>query len=210
MRDKTHTMRQRIAMTKALALAAFGFLMLAAGPVARAEVGEPPTGAVVVTHELTINAPPAAVWQSLTGDISGWWDHSVSKDPARLVIEPVPGGGFREYFADDPEQGGLLHARVTMVRPEKQLILTGPLGFFGSAVMIVSTIELAGEEDETAVKLKAEMAGHLEDGWGDALDRAWRHFLVERLKPYVEAGCHTNPDCGVFASDSEAADSGSE
>lgn len=30
----------------------------------------------------------------------------------------------------------------------------------------------------------------LEEGWAEAVDSVWKHFLVEQLKPYVEQGKH--------------------
>lgn len=70
---------------------------------------------------LTLPGAPEAIYDAVTGDISGWWDHSFSEKPARFYIEPKPGGGFWEIF------------------------------------------------DESG---------------------AWRHFLFERLTPYIESGRH--------------------
>ena len=31
-------------------------------------------------------------------------------------------------------------------------------------------------------------AGQLREGWAEAVDRVWHHFLIERFKPFVESG----------------------
>ena len=48
------------------------------------------------SFEMNFSYPgaPEFVYDHLTGDISGWWDHSFSGTPALLYIEPKPGGGF--------------------------------------------------------------------------------------------------------------------
>jgi hypothetical protein len=33
-----------------------------------------------------------------------------------------------------------------------------------------------------------DASGHVEKGWPETVDSVWNHFLVERLKPYVESG----------------------
>lgn len=33
-------------------------------------------------------------YDAIRGDISGWWDHSISEKPYRLYIEAKPGGGL--------------------------------------------------------------------------------------------------------------------
>ena len=42
----------------------------------------------------------------------------------------------------------------------------------------------------TRLKLTVRAAGHVEPGWADAVDGAWRHFLFERFKPYYESGAY--------------------
>ena len=48
------------------------------------------------THNLTLHGSPQAIYDALTGDISGWWDHSFSDQPYKLYIEARPGGGDRQ------------------------------------------------------------------------------------------------------------------
>ncbi|MCK7528497.1 MAG: hypothetical protein MZV64_68495 [Ignavibacteriales bacterium] len=60
--------------------------------------------------EVTLPGTPEVIFDAVTGDISGWWDHSFTDNPKEFYIEPVPGGGFWEIF--DDEGNGVLHARV--------------------------------------------------------------------------------------------------
>jgi hypothetical protein len=44
--------------------------------------------------------------------------------------------------------------------------------------------------DSTQLTLQAQGSGHMEAGWPDLVAKVWNHFLVERFKPYIEAGKH--------------------
>ncbi len=44
--------------------------------------------------EVTLPGTPEIIFDAVTGDISGWWDHSFSENPKKFYIEPKPGGGF--------------------------------------------------------------------------------------------------------------------
>ena len=174
-------------------------VVLVSGITLQAEVRPIPTGGFVVTHELLLPGSPEAIFDAVTGDISGWWDHSMSESPQALYIEPKPGGGFYEIF--DDEGNGVLHATVIYADRGKLLRFVGPLGFSGSALSLVTSYEflphanpqdsgLVRSGDSTLLKLKVSAAGEVAEGWSDAVDGAWHHFLFERLKPYVEEGRH--------------------
>ncbi|MCW8804045.1 MAG: hypothetical protein OQK57_06570, partial [Ignavibacteriaceae bacterium] len=51
--------------------------------------------------EVTLPGTPEIIFDAVTGDISGWWDHSFSENPKKFYIEPKPGGGFWEIFDDE-------------------------------------------------------------------------------------------------------------
>jgi hypothetical protein len=165
-------------------------VVLVSGITLKAEVRPIPTGGFVVTHEVLLPGSPETIFDAVTGDISGWWDHSLSEAPKALYIEPKPGGGFYEIF--DDEGNGALHATVIYADRGKLLRFVGPLGFSGSALSLVNSYEFEprANGDSTLLKLKVSAAGEVAEGWSDAVDEAWHHFLFERLKPYVEAGRH--------------------
>ncbi len=149
------------------------------------EVRELKVGAFAFERELVVSGAPEYVYDAMTGDVSGWWDHTFSESPERLVLEAKPGGGFYEVF--DAGQGAL-HATVIYADRGKVLRFDGPLGLSGKALQIVHTFQFEPVGDSTRITLEVHAVGELEDGWAEAVENVWRHFLVERFKPYVEAG----------------------
>ena len=53
------------------------------------EVTEQKYGSFNIIHELTLPGPPVTIYDAMTGDISGWWDHSFSESPLHFYIEAV-------------------------------------------------------------------------------------------------------------------------
>jgi uncharacterized protein YndB with AHSA1/START domain len=163
-------------------------LQLSAPPVLRSETKDLKTGAFQVSQELVLPASPEAVFDAVTGDISGWWDHSFSGHPLKLYIEPKPGGGFYEIF--DAAGDGVLHATVNYADRGKILRFTGPLGLAGQAITVVTTYEFSPDPAGTKLRLTCNVSGQIEDGQDKIIDAVWHHFLVERLKPYIESGAY--------------------
>ncbi|OGB63866.1 MAG: hypothetical protein A2Y94_06435 [Caldithrix sp. RBG_13_44_9] len=151
----------------------------------QAENRELQTGAFEVTHQLTLPGSPEKIFDTVTGDISGWWDHSFSEKPRKFYIEPRPGGGFFEIF--DEAGNGVKHAEVIFAGRGKILRFDGPLGLSGHAVKVVTTYTFeSATGDSTLLKVTVNAAGEMEAGWAETVDRVWYHFLFEKLKPYVE------------------------
>lgn len=157
------------------------------------EPGEPGPEPVVTSDSvtafsvaLTVTVPgsPEAVYDALTGDISGWWDHRYSEDPLRFVLEPRPGGRFLEIF--DESGDGVLHATVIYARRGERITYEGPLGFNGQAVQLVTSYKLEPAGDSTRLTVTANAAGTLDARELDALRRVWPHFILERFLPYWE------------------------
>lgn len=179
----------------ALALAGAVVFLPARAPVAaQEEEGEMPpppvtvqpsrTDAFVITRTVALPASPDSVWRVITGDIEPWWDHHVSDDPHRFYIEPKPGGCFCEIF--DESGDGVQHATVTFARRGETLMFEGPLGLLGNALHMVTTYQLEAQGDSTRLLVEIHGAGEVREGWPQAIGRVWRHFLEERLKPYIE------------------------
>lgn len=163
-------------------------LVLVAGD-ATAEPKEGRCGAFSVAQSVVLPGKPETIYDAITGDISGWWDHAFSKAPKRFFIEAKPGGGFWEYF--DDVGNGVKHATVIYADRGKMLRFDGPLGLSGNAVTFVTTytFEPVGA-DSTRLLVTAHCAGEYQDAWPAVVDGVWKHFIVERFKPYVEAGKH--------------------
>ncbi len=140
-------------------------------------------------QQVTLPGKPEIIYDAITGDISGWWDHSFSDKPAKFYIEPKPGGGFYEIF--DASGDGVLHATVTFAQRGKLLRFEGPLGLTGTAFSGVYSYNFAPVgTDSTRLVLDVHGAGEVAEGIPAIVESVWRHFLVERFKPYVEAGKH--------------------
>lgn len=152
-------------------------------------------GAFAFEHVLTLPAAPDVVYDAITGDLSGWWDHSFSGDPARFFIEPWPGGRFLEVFEEGSDDG-VLHATVTLARRPEILRFEGPLGLAGYAVHGVYTYRLEPDGDGTRLTLTTRMVGEIADGWPETVQRAWRHFLFDRLRPFLEGTLPTEESDG--------------
>lgn len=175
---------QHIARTRGLvALVAFTTVLVGSAAVA----AEVPTGSFGFELGVTLPGAPAAIYDLVTGDISGWWDHSMSEHPVRLEIEPKPGGGFWEIF--DASGDGIRHAVVTYAKRGEVLRFEGPLGLTGHAVQMVTTYGLAAVgADSTRLTVTVKAAGEVDPAWPALVEQTWRHFLHERLLPYAAAG----------------------
>lgn len=139
--------------------------------------------------EVTLPGTPEVIFDAVTGDVSGWWDHSFTDKPKEFYIEPIPGGGFWEIF--DDEGNGVLHARVIYADRGKMLRFDGPLGLSGKAIQVVTTYQFKSVGgDSTLFKVSVHAAGEVDEGIPAIVERVWGHFIFEQLKPYVESGKH--------------------
>jgi uncharacterized protein YndB with AHSA1/START domain len=154
-------------------------------PEALAKAGAP-VGAFRFTVVLDLSGTPEQVWDAFTGDVSAWWDHHFSEQPAALVIEPRVGGRFVELF--DGEGNGVVHADVTAAHRGHLLRMVGPLGLAGNATLMVHTLEFAPTDTGTRLTLTCDASGHVEPGWSATVQGVWRHFLIEQFGPWYEAG----------------------
>jgi len=154
----------------------------------RGETKDLKTGAFEVQQEVVLPVSPEALYDTMTGDISGWWDHSFSKHPKKMYIEAKPGGGFWEIFDDSGD--GALHATVIVADRGKMLRFTGPLGLSGEAVNMVTTYEFLPDPAGAKLRLTVNVTGQMEEGEEKVLDAVWHHFLFDRLKPYIESGAY--------------------
>lgn len=143
-------------------------------------------GAFSFTKEVKLPGIPEDIFEAATGDISGWWDHSVSENLVEFYIEPLPGGGFWEFFDDDGN--GALHATVIAADRGKLLRFDGPLGLAGIAIQLVTTYTFeASGTDSTFMKISVHGAGEVHGDTPAIVEKVWEHFIFERFKPYVES-----------------------
>ncbi len=163
--------------------------LLVAWPVSfgRAEVTSITPAGFSVTHEVVLPGVPEVIYDAFTGDVKPWWDHSWTENPRALYIEPRAGGGFYEIF--DDSGNGALHATVITAWRGRVLRMDGPLGLAGHAVSVAHTLEFSARgADSTHIKLTSNCTGQVPEWMPGAVDGVWKHFLIERFKPYVESG----------------------
>lgn len=166
-------------MLRTLALA---LLLLTTSAVAADEV---PTGSFAFSFTTTLPAAPAAAWDAATGDVLPWWDHSMSGDPHAMEIQPRPGGLFLETF--DANGDGVAHATVTYAERNEMLRMEGPMGLAGNAIHMVTTWTFApGAADGTCdLTVAVHAVGEVYEGWPELVESTWRHFIEQRLRPYL-------------------------
>lgn len=139
--------------------------------------------------EVVLPGTPEVIFDAVTGDISGWWDHSMSENPVKFYIEPFPGGGFFEIF--DDAGNGVLHATVIYADRGKALRFDGPLGLSGMAIQFVTTYQFeAVGSDSTLFKVSVHAAGEMSESIPAIVERVWEHFIFEQLEPYIKEGKH--------------------
>lgn len=170
-----------------VALFAFGFLsagFVIGSRVATAPKEFTPRG-FVIEKEVQVPLKPEAAFDAFTGDITPWWDHHFSAKPARLVIEPKPGGHFLEIF--DDKGNGVVHATVTWSERGKKLVFRGALGQFNSlAGEMVHTFLFEPSDSGTKIKLSIHGLGEFQEQTEPIVSKVWDHFLVEQFKTYAE------------------------
>jgi uncharacterized protein YndB with AHSA1/START domain len=160
-------------------------VLLCAQLSAVGQIKETKLSGFTIEQEIVLPGSPVEVYDALTGDISPWWDHHTSEKPKKFFIDPRPGGGFYEIFNDAGD--GVLHATVIYADRGKKLQFTGPLVFSGKVADFAVTYDLAPDPGGTRLHLTSNVAGQLPDGTEKMVDSVWHHFLVERLKPYLES-----------------------
>jgi hypothetical protein len=108
---------------------------------------------------------------------------------------PQPAGGFsfnldttvpgtpEEIF--DALTGNIGGSRGELLRFE------GPLGLAGNALLMVHTYELKPVgTGSTHLTVTVRATGEVQEGWAEAVEGVWHHFIDERFVPYIESGRH--------------------
>ena len=185
-RSTTTTGPLRSKVRSSLAKGAALALSVGMAPLIHAEVRSLTIGGFEFSNVITVPGSPAAVFDLFTGDVSPWWDHHFVEKPKKLYIDPKPGGGFYEIF--DDAGNGALHATVIYADRGKTLRMVGPLGLSGHPLDVVCSLDFGpADGGGTRVTLTVRAAGEVQEGWGAVVEEVWKHFLVERFKPYAEA-----------------------
>jgi len=158
--------------------------------VSRADVTASTPNGFTVKVSTVIHAGPELVYDRLVHNVGDWWSpaHTFSNDSHNLSIDDKPMGCFCEKM---PNNGGVRHAEVIMVMPNKLLVLSGALGPLQKfAVTGTMTIALLPMHHDTRIELTYEVGGFVPGGtetWAAPVDQVLTE-QVSRLKNYVETG----------------------
>jgi len=155
-----------------------------------ADVADSAPNGFTIKIATLIHAGPGEVYNRLVHNVGDWWssDHTFSQDAHNLTIDDKPLGCFCEKL---PNGGGVRHAQVIMVMPNKMLVMSGflgPLQKFGATGTL--TFVLLPMHSDTRVEVIYAVGGYLPDGlntWAAPVDKVLTE-QVNRLKNYVETG----------------------
>jgi uncharacterized protein YndB with AHSA1/START domain len=159
-------------------------------PLAATVADQNANGFTIRISTIVRAAPPELVYDRLVHNVGDWWssDHTVSQDSHNLSLEDKPMGCFCEKL---PGGGGVRHAEVIMVMPNKLLVMSGALGplqKFGDTGTL--TIVLEPVHKDTRIELVYAVGGYLSGGlntWAAPVDSVLTEQIT-RLKNYVETG----------------------
>jgi uncharacterized protein YndB with AHSA1/START domain len=135
---------------------------------------------------VTVDAPPARVFDALTKNLSAWWGAPYLMDQAArdLVVEPNLGG---RVFEDWGGGAGALVATVTSIRKPDHIEWTGRIGMGGAVIGVVAfTLEPKGTA--TLLKLSHRAAGEVTKETERNYGGGWQDLLGTRLRAFVERG----------------------
>jgi uncharacterized protein YndB with AHSA1/START domain len=150
----------------------------------------------LVNFEVSVNAPPAKLYDALVGQVGSWWnpEHTYSHDAKNLSIDARPGGCFCEKL---PNGGGIEQLRVVYVAPPQFVRFSGALGpLQASGVAGSMTWKLTGGPDNTRLELSYSVGGFIQGGFqkiAPAVEIMLRE-QVDRLRMFVETGKPTKAE----------------
>ena len=131
--------------------------------------------------EVSIAAPPAAVFAALTTDPGGWWGHPyLQSDTTGLTMEPHLGGLLVETWAN----GGAVVATVTRWTDDRLLELTGP--FHLGVAIGIAAFELSPTEGATNLQFTFRAFGAIDPQLVARFSEGWTELVARRLKTLVE------------------------
>lgn len=156
----------------------------------QSDVADSAAGGFTIKIATVIHAGPADIYDRLVHHVGDWWssDHTFSNDAHNLSIEDKPMGCFCEKL---PNNGGVRHAEVIIVMPDKMLVMSGafgPLQRFGATGTL--SFVLKPQHQDTRLEVTYAVGGYLPDGlntWAGPVDKVLTE-QVTRLKSYVETG----------------------
>lgn len=143
-----------------------------------------------IEQEVTINASPEKVFESLTRDIGLWWAYRLCGKGSKMTMDPHPGGRFLE---EGIEGANALWGTVQYVKENEEIRLNGLLGMSG-AVNSAYSFKLEPNGQATILKLSHHAVGLLDPEWEEMHAEGWKELLGDFLKNYLEHGTRPTID----------------
>jgi len=174
-------------MRKLLTIVVMSLLTCATAP---AEVTDQAPNGFTVKIAVVVQAGPEDVYNKLVHHVGDWWnsEHSFSGDAHNLSIDEKPMGCFCEKLSNG---GGVRHAEVIMVMPNKLLVMSGAFGplqkFATTGTLTLAILPL---HNQTRIEMTYAVGGYLSGGvdtWADPVDKVLSEQMT-RLKSYIETG----------------------
>ena len=140
-----------------------------------------------IRQTVDIAAPRAAVFEALTTDVAAWWGAPyliTGEAAADIVLEPWPGGLFKEVTADGD---GYVWCLVEQVRRDTLITLSGRMGM-REAIAGNIRFELEDHDGGTRLTLEHGAIGRLTAENEADFSAGWQDLLATRLKGFVERG----------------------
>ncbi len=155
-----------------------------------AEVADQAANGFTIKIATLVLARPEVVYDRLAHHVGDWWSstHTYSNDSHNLSLEDKVMGCFCEKL---PGGGGVQHAQVITIMPNKLLVMSGALGplqKFGTTGTL--TFALLPLHNDTRVEVTYVVGGYGSgglDAWAAPVDKVLTE-QVSRLKTYVETG----------------------
>jgi len=144
------------------------------------------SGIIRIEQQVTIDAPPARVFEALTKQISAWWGrpYVIGNGARDLIVEPKVGGRVYEDWGNG---AGALWGTVTGLRKPEHIEWTGRLGM-GGAVLGVVAYNLEPRGKGTLLKLSHRATGEVTPDTEKNYGGGWQDLLGTRLRAFVERG----------------------
>ena len=142
--------------------------------------------AVHVELEVTVDAPPARVWDAMVNRTAHWWRKDFFTNPATkgFHIEPRPGGRMYEDWGGE---NGAIWATVLTVEAPRRIQFMGHLTKqYGGPAHSIFQFEVEPSGKGSVVKISDTIFGNLSEDQAAKMDEGWRMLFEEGLKPYVE------------------------
>ncbi len=167
-------LRLRIRILRTLAVFLLFFVLGSTLPLdpARGARRELRLGGFAIEHALVPPGMPETIYDAITGDISGWWDHTFSEKPAKFFLEAKPGGGFWEIFA---ASGDNWRIRRRLASRGGRRLAAFPLRAFQT---LRRERAPEGSEDEAGLKRNAPLTVKTSRCWRDR----WRRLQSGHLR----------------------------